>query len=284
MLNILIFDTETTGKDEDDQIIEISICKAIHEGKTVNDLAFHEVLHGKHNTKTVRIKPSVPIKSGAYEKHGISYDDLKDRPLFANYAKKLHELFRTADVIAGYNVKFDIQMIQQEFSRVGLKEIPFHTKTVIDPYSLWIQMEKRSLSDAYKRFTGKELENAHSATADVDATYEVMIGMLEEFGHQDATLKKISELCNPDKKFWIGPTYHLQWKNNNPIMSFGKKRDVAIFDVDLDYLRWIIANTENPFPSHVRQICKQVVKSDPQTTMDWIVENYGPPPEVPLLC
>lgn len=42
-------------------------------------------------------------------------------------------------------------------------------------------MEKRTLEAAYKFFCNKELENAHSAEADVKATYEVLLGQIDRY-------------------------------------------------------------------------------------------------------
>ena len=44
-----------------------------------------------------------------------------------------------------------------------------------------MKMEPRTLKGAYRFFMNKELEDAHSASADTMATYEVMMAMLDKY-------------------------------------------------------------------------------------------------------
>ena len=134
---IIVFDVETTGTRKDhDQIIELSA----QQGFGIDA-----------PRKTSRIKPSVPISPGAQRVHGISMDDLKDREPFSSYAPKLRRVFEKADVIVGYNVSFDIDMLQAEFQRLRLPPIDLANKLIIDPFRLWQRMEPRTLQDAHRQ-------------------------------------------------------------------------------------------------------------------------------------
>ena len=60
-------------------------------------------------------------------------------------------------------------------------------------------MEKRTLSAAYKFYVNKEIENAHSAEADTEATIEVLKAQVEKYDGQDVTDglgKKIGVILN----------------------------------------------------------------------------------------
>lgn len=132
---MIIFDVETTGTRKDyDQIIE---------------LAAQQGFSSDAPRKTWRIKPSVPISPGAQRVHGISMDDLKDCEPFSTHAPKLRRVFEKADVIVGYNVSFDLDMIQAEFQRVGLPLIDFSKKLIIDlSYVADLSRQVESLTSA----------------------------------------------------------------------------------------------------------------------------------------
>ena len=103
--NILIFDVETTGTDKKrDQVIELCAQFGLDESA---------------ESRTWRIRPSVEIQPGAQEVHGISMDDLRDAPTFAKVADELRALFTGVQMLVGYNLRFDIDMLQAEYQRLG---------------------------------------------------------------------------------------------------------------------------------------------------------------------
>src|SRR4029453_3188765 len=85
------------------------------------------------------------------------------------------------DVFVGYNIAFDIDMLQAEYTRIGRPVLGFPGKKVIDPFRRGQELEPRSLQHAHQRFVGSGFEAAHSATADVAATGRVLAGMLRTF-------------------------------------------------------------------------------------------------------
>ena len=73
---IAFFDLETTGINvASDRIVEISVLKVDPSGS-------EELL-------TQRINPTIQISKEATAIHGISNDDLSDKPTFAEFARKL---------------------------------------------------------------------------------------------------------------------------------------------------------------------------------------------------
>src|SRR5689334_16881030 len=105
---VLIFDCETTGTDRaTDQSIELCIQRGLTDDAPTCE---------RH---TWRIKPAVPIHPGAQAVHGIKQEDLADCPAFAEVADEIAQAFASADVIVGYNVVFDIEMLQAEYARIG---------------------------------------------------------------------------------------------------------------------------------------------------------------------
>ncbi|HEY0990480.1 MAG TPA: 3'-5' exonuclease, partial [Kofleriaceae bacterium] len=95
---IVIFDCETTGTDRlQDQVIELCVQYGMADEAA---------------SQTWRIKPSVPIHPGAQAVHGIALADLDGCPLFGDVADAIAQVFLEADVIVGYNVAFDFDMLQ----------------------------------------------------------------------------------------------------------------------------------------------------------------------------
>ena len=125
---IAFFDLETTGINvASDRIVEISVLK-------VNPSGSEELL-------TQRINPTIPISKEAAAIHGISNDDVADKPTFAEFARKLANFLEGCD-FAGYNCnKFDIPLLAEEFLRVDM-DFDFKKHKVIDVQVIFHKMEQ----------------------------------------------------------------------------------------------------------------------------------------------
>ena len=177
---ILVFDVETTGLQKDrDQIIELALQAGLDDDAP---------------RRCWRFCPSVAMDPASQAVHGISAADLAAEPPFAACAAELHALFSNAQVLIGYNVGFDLDMLQAEFERAGLPSLDVADKLVVDPCALWRRMEPRGLQQAHRRFVGTTFDGAHRAQADVTATAAVLCGMLAAFGLQ-AEWHSLAELC-----------------------------------------------------------------------------------------
>lgn len=193
---IVIFDCETTGIDyATDQVIELCIQRG---------------LEGDHRdgnaSRTWRIRPAAPIHPAAQAIHGISAADLERCPTFADVALEIAAWFSAADIIVGYNVAFDIQMLQAEYARLpelhpARRSLDLTGKQVIDALRLWQKCEPRSLQHAHQRFVGDEFAAAHSARADVAATGRVLAGMIKHFGLDEPRVdwNQIATVSDPSR-------------------------------------------------------------------------------------
>lgn len=274
---MLVFDVETTGTDRRrDQVIELCVQYGLDAPRT----------------RTWRFLPSVPIHPGAQAVHGISIEDLADCPPFAACADEILQVFVEARVVVGYNLAFDIEMIQAEYERLGRPPVDFSGKTIVDAFRLWQQFEPRSLQHAHKRFVGDSFAAAHSASADVAATGRVLRGMLENFGLAGADWTQVAKACDPEGKLvqsrssWVGPSKHLQWNDDGQIvMTFGKHAGVplhAVARTDGGYLRWVV---EKDFPPHVIEICQRALdlarapsgRDGAAELVAWARQRYGQP-------
>ncbi|PWJ53230.1 DNA polymerase-3 subunit epsilon [Dyadobacter jejuensis] len=164
---LAIFDLETTGVNiVRDRIVEISVVKALTNGKT--------------EIKTRRINPEMPIPLESSLIHGIYDEDVKDAPTFKSIAKNLASFLEGCDM-GGFNSnRFDIPLLVEEFLRVGV-DFDMKNRKAIDAQRIFHMMEPRNLGAAYQFYCGKKLENAHSAEADTIATFEVLQGQINKY-------------------------------------------------------------------------------------------------------
>jgi DNA polymerase-3 subunit epsilon len=267
---IVVFDSETTGTDRTrDQVIELCVQHGLEDSAP---------------SRVWRIKPSVPIHPGAQAVHGISMDQLEGCPSFAEVADEITAIFAEAEIIVGYNLTFDIDMLQAEYGRIGKPLIDFASKKIIDAFRLWQQFEPRSLQHAHQRFVGKEFAAAHTASADVAATGRVLSGMLRHFnldGTGAIDWDQVATKADPlsaQRASWVGPSRHLRWENEVIVLGFGKHGGAAVHEIaagpDRSFLQWVISKD---FPIHVGEVCKAALELPGDQFLAWARERYGQP-------
>ncbi|MFM9055843.1 MAG: exonuclease domain-containing protein, partial [Bacteroidota bacterium] len=164
---LAFFDLETTGITIGaDRIVEISILRLQPDSS--------------RQVYTRRINPEIPIPLQASQVHGIYDKDVANEPSFRQLAPEIAAFIGNAD-LAGYNSnKFDVPMLVDEFLRVGL-QFDMRGRRLVDVQNIFHKMEQRTLAAAYKFYCGKEIVNAHSAEADITATFEVLMAQLERY-------------------------------------------------------------------------------------------------------
>jgi DNA polymerase-3 subunit epsilon len=272
---IVIFDCETTGTDRAaDQVIELCIQRGLGNGAP---------------SQTWRIKPTAPIHPGAQAVHGITAADLEDCPGFGAVADAIAAVFAETDVIVGYNLAFDIDMLQAEYTRCGKPMLDFAGKKVVDAFRLWQQCEPRSLQHAHQRFVGAGFDAAHSASADVAATGRVLAGMLRVFDLASHDWDAIAGRCDPQRTApwiarasWVGPSRHLRWEGDVVVLGFGKYANAALHQVaagpDRSFLRWVV---ERDFPVHVGEVCRAALDLPGEEFLAWARRRFPMPPAPP---
>ncbi|MFT6867106.1 MAG: DNA polymerase-3 subunit epsilon [Cyclobacteriaceae bacterium] len=170
---LVVFDLETTGINiSNDRIVEMALIKIFPDGSTEEKLR--------------RINPTIPIPLESSLIHGIYDEDVKDESTFKQVAKSLAIWLEGCD-LAGFNIlKFDVPMLVEEFLRADV-DFDVSNKKLIDAQKIYHMMEKRNLTAAYKYYCGKDLINAHSALADTQATYEVLLSQIEKYDGMELT-------------------------------------------------------------------------------------------------
>ena len=225
---IVFLDLETTGTDvARDRIVEIAVIKIRPDGS--------------EEVKTRRVNPTIPIPPDVAKIHGISNDDVKDCPTFAELAKNLAAFLEGCD-LAGYNsTKFDIPMLSEEFLRAGI-DFDFRARRLVDVQNIFHKMEQRNLIAAYKFYCRKELTNAHSAEGDTRATYEVLLAQLDRYPELKNDVDFLSEFSAKSKNVDYAGRIVYDDKGDE-VINFGKHKGRRVADVlraEPSYYDWIM--------------------------------------------
>lgn len=224
---LVVFDLETTGTNiSQDRIVEIAMVKALPDG-TVEE-------------KCRKINPTIPIPHETSLIHGIYDEDVKEEPTFKQVAKSLSQFLEGCD-LAGFNVLgFDVPMLVEEFLRANV-EFDVENRKIVDAQKIFHLMEKRNLTAAYKFYCNKDLVNAHSALADTQATYQVLLSQIEKYegkeavdnlGHKMTTIQNdmaiLHQLTTTNRIDFAG---RMIIKDGIEVFNFGKHRGKPVLEV-----------------------------------------------------
>ncbi|GIM50420.1 3'-5' exonuclease [Capnocytophaga stomatis] len=236
---ICFFDLETTGTDiTKDRIVEISVLKVYP--------------NGNKESKTWLVNPTIPIPKGASDVHGITDERVANEPTFKELAKTIHNMIKDAD-LAGYNSdRFDIPLLAEEMLRAEV-DFDLGNRVTVDVQTIFHKMEQRTLSAAYKFYCGKTLDNAHSAAADTNATYEILKSQLDRYPELDNNMKKLSEFTTRKQAVDFAGFIALNDKNEE-IFTFGKHKGRKVEDIlqeEPGYFGWLL-NAD--FPLYTKKV------------------------------
>ena len=237
---VVLFYLETTGtKINNHPNVENTVVKVMPDGSEI--------------VKTRRINPGCPIPAEATAIHHITDEDVKDEPEFRKVARSLADLFTGCD-IAGFNSnRFDIPLLDQEFQRAGV-DFDFGKARFIDVQTIFHKKEPRTLVAAYKFYCGKDLTEAHSASADTMATYEVLKAQLERYDDLPNDIAALSEYASQNRNVdFMGRLVYDEQRRE--IINFGKYKGRIAEEVlknDPGYYSWIMQgdftkNTKDAF-------------------------------------
>jgi DNA polymerase-3 subunit epsilon len=234
---IAFIDLETTGINiASDRIVEIAIIKFLPD-----------------NTKQLKhkfINPQMPIPKSSSEIHGITDEKIKDAPTFKEAANELKQFIDNSD-LSGYNSnKFDIPLLMEEFLRAGIV-IDMSNRRMLDVQTIFHMMEKRTLEAAYKFYCEKELTDAHSAQADVQATSEILEAQLKKYENLGNTVESVLKFIGEEK--YVDFARRFVMDNNVEIFNFGKHKGRSVAEVlkaEPQYYDWMM---RGEFPLHTKQ-------------------------------
>ena len=244
---LVVLDLETTGTwIEKDRVVEIGMMRCLPDGTT--------------ETFKARVNPGMPIPPRVAQIIGITDEDVRDAPPFKEIAPQVLAFIGEAD-LAGFNVeRFDLPLLERELFQVGMK-FDWRTRTIYDAQKIYHLHEKRTLKAAYKFYCDKDLENAHTALGDAEATVEILAAQIDKYGKpeqgmeslRDFDYEKIDDYFDEERKF--------RWWNGELYPVFGKYAKRAslkeIVKKDPSYLEWL---TTTDFPQKVKAMIRGILE------------------------
>ena len=250
---ICFFDLETTGTNVvSDRIVEIAILKILP--------------NGTKEANTWLVNPEMKIPAEAAAIHGITDEKVADAPTFKQLAKEIYAWVKDSD-LAGFNLdRFDIPLLAEEMLRA---DVDFDMKNMqsVDVQTIFHKMEKRTLAAAYQFYCDKELEAAHSATADTNATYEVLLAQLDRYPELENNVKSLSEFSSRKQAVDFAG-FIVYDEDGDEAFSFGKHKGKKVTDIlatEPGYFGWIL-NAD--FPLYTKKVLTQIKLRGLNTKLD----------------
>jgi DNA polymerase III subunit epsilon len=244
---LAFFDLETTGLDiTNDRIVEIAIVK-------MNPDDSKDYFHR-------RVNPEMEISAESAAIHGITNDMVKDSPTFRELAPEIAAFIGDAD-LGGYNSnKFDIPVLAEEFLRAGV-DFDMSTRHFVDVQNIFHKMEQRTLAAAYQFYCNRELKNAHSALADIEATQEVFMAQLDRYENLEKDVRYLSEFSRQGDHKLLDFAGRLAInEQGEAIYNFGKHKGKTVKEVQDEepgYYGWMLnAN----FPLYTKKVLRETME------------------------
>ena len=237
---ICFFDLETTGIDvARDRVVEISILKVFP--------------NGNKESKTWLVNPEMPIPPASSAIHGITDEKVANEPTFKELSKTIYNMIKDSD-LAGYNSnRFDIPVLAEELLRSDI-DFDMGSRVAVDVQTIFHKMEQRTLSADYKFYCGKSLEDAHTAEADTNATYEVLKSQLDRYKDDlENNMKFLSEFTTR-KQTADFAGFIIFNEDGEEAFSFGKHKGKRVEDVmeqEPGYFGWLL-NAD--FPLYTKKV------------------------------
>lgn len=229
--DLVVLDLETTGTWIDkDRIIEIGMIRCFPDGQ--------KKIYEK------RINPGMAIPKAVTEITGISQEDVQNAPYFRDVAPEILSFLENAD-LAGFNLeRFDLPLLSREFADNGM-EFQWKSRDVYDAQKIYHLHEKRDLTAAYAFYCHKELCDAHSALADVNATLDVIESQVKKYGQGQEEIEVLRDFDYKRRLEFYDAGRKFRWWNGELYMMFGKyaKRETLrnVAQKDRSYLEWILS-------------------------------------------
>jgi DNA polymerase-3 subunit epsilon len=169
MTRQVVLDTETTGLNAKlgDRIIEIGCIEIL--SRRVAERHFHAYLN-----------PERDVDLGATRVHGLTLEDLRAKPKFADVAKEFLDFIAGAEVLI-HNADFDLEFLDLELGRVRLGRFQDHVAKLTDTLAFARELHpgrKNSLDALCERyFVNHANRTLHGALLDARLLAECYLAM-----------------------------------------------------------------------------------------------------------
>ena len=249
---IVFFDIESTGTDPiKDRIIEIALIKMDQYFDTTK--------------LNILMNPSLRIPEAAVNIHGIKNHQVEGLRTFEFFAADILDFIGDSNLGGYKSNQFDIPLLFCEFNRVGINW-DISEKEKIDIGNIYTRLNPRTLSAAYKDYFGEELDGAHGAMTDTEATVDIFKAMMQDGlkNSEGEAIEDASQLAlysSYDKKSLdVGGKFAYD-EDGDVIFNFGKKYKGEIVDPKnrdhVSFLNWMLSQD---FLPDAKDIARSFVK------------------------
>lgn len=165
----IFLDTETTGLDpaQGHKVIELAAVEVVNRRITGNRI------HHYYN-------PDREIDEGAQQVHGISLEDLQDKPRFRETVNAFLDFIQGAELVI-HNAPFDIGFINSELGLIDRGRVSDYCASVVDTLKMAKDLRpgKRNNLDALCREYGVDNSGRtlHGALLDAELLADVYLAM-----------------------------------------------------------------------------------------------------------
>jgi DNA polymerase-3 subunit epsilon len=259
---LAFFDLETTGTDiVTDRIVQIAVIKLTEkEGK------YFQI------SKSWLINPQIAISKEASEVHGITFEDVIDKPTFREVHQEIKEFMDNCD-LCGYNSnRFDVPILAEEFMRCGIL-FPDKDSKLVDCQVIFHEREPRDLASALQLYTGKEIMDAHDALADTSATLNVLFGQLEMYEDLPGDIDSLHEISKREKETYDYAGKLLLDEEGEVVYGIGKAKGVRVIN-DPGFGQWML---DKDFPEYTKYLLRELlnIPHPPPSSAEDVDDIFG---------
>jgi len=248
VIKYILFDTETTGNQDEDRVIQIGamVINAKGEVEVYNELC----------------SSAVPIKIEAMEVHNITPELIEGKREFkeSKFYSDLQQLNRPQNYLIAHNLKFDLGMLTKEgfvnqmqlidtlrCSKHLFPDSPYHRLQYFR-YSLGLYKNEQKEAKKYNI-----LIKAHDAIGDVLVMKLLLSQLILKIKEHYPNIHPMKKLVELTKQPVMLQEFKFGKYNGEKIEVIAKK--------DMGYIKWMYKNME--------------LDEDMQFTLEHIMERYG---------
>jgi DNA polymerase-3 subunit epsilon len=165
----IVLDTETTGL-------------SAEQGHRIIEIGCLEIVNRRLSGRTLHLylNPEREVDEGASEVHGMTWDDLRDKPRFAEVADQVLRFVDGAEILI-HNAAFDLAFLDAELARMGLGRFRERVGGVLDTLLMARELhpgKRNSLDALCDRYGVSNAHRAlHGALLDAELLAEVYLAM-----------------------------------------------------------------------------------------------------------
>ena len=168
-MRLVILDTETTGL-------------RVEEGHRVIEIGAIELQNRRPTGRRMHVylNPEREVDEGAAQVHGMTWDQLRDKPLFSSITTEFEQFIEGAELII-HNAPFDLGFLNAELSRLGRPKVSELAGTVTDTLRMARDLhpgQRNSLDALCARYgVMNDHRVLHGALLDAELLSEVYLAM-----------------------------------------------------------------------------------------------------------